>query len=153
MVDANTPWSLKGISDEARDYARQAAAGTGLPIGAWLSSVINAAAHQEQSSSMPITDDTDDLLANISYDESPGAQVSDGETNTIERAVQIVSDFGFEPEGPARDVDLIDDADILMAEIDALEQQLVASENRSQDALSPLVAEIENLRRRLESLG
>jgi hypothetical protein len=50
MVDPSMPWSLKGISDEARDFAKQAADESQVPVGAWVSGVIRAAALQEQGS-------------------------------------------------------------------------------------------------------
>ena len=156
MVDANTPWSLKGVSDEARDYAKIAAADSDTPIGLWLSAVIHAAAHLELSASTPVSDPADDLLARLPRTVPSIAPVSRAatskDTNTIERAVQIVSDFGFEPEGPARDVDLIEDIDILQAEIDALETRLIETEERDKASLDPVISEIERLRRRLEAL-
>ena len=45
MFDPNMPRSLKGISDEAREYAKQASEIADVPVGAWLSSVIDAAAN------------------------------------------------------------------------------------------------------------
>ena len=155
MTDANMPWSLKGISDEARDYAREASDDSGLSTGAWLSAVINAAALQEQSASAPVTDVADDMLANIDHaaPTRPAARRGDGSNaNTIERAVQIVSDFGFEPEGPARDEDLIEDTDLIEAELDALERRLADTGNQTSETIGPLVAEIERLRQRLEAL-
>jgi len=34
------PWSVKGIGDDAREAAKQAARRSGLTLGAWLNSVI-----------------------------------------------------------------------------------------------------------------
>jgi hypothetical protein len=43
------PWSIKGISKEARDMARQAAAEQGVTMGEWVSTAIRALqAHAEQ---------------------------------------------------------------------------------------------------------
>ena len=39
----NMPWSLKGISHEARAAAKAAAKLAGMPLGAWLSGAIRAA--------------------------------------------------------------------------------------------------------------
>ena len=36
------PWSVKGVSDEAREIAKQAAAEHGMTIGDWLSTVIGS---------------------------------------------------------------------------------------------------------------
>jgi hypothetical protein len=41
------PWSLKGVSREARRAAKSAAREAGLPIGAWLSRAIRATAAAE----------------------------------------------------------------------------------------------------------
>ncbi|MBM3535143.1 MAG: hypothetical protein FJX60_19140 [Alphaproteobacteria bacterium] len=44
MADAgNMPWSIKGVSAEARKIAKSAAMVAGEPMGVWLSRVINAA--------------------------------------------------------------------------------------------------------------
>lgn len=153
MVDANMPWSLKGVSDEAREYARRAATDSEIPIGAWLSSVIHAAALQEQSASTPVTDDEDALLANIVHVErAPRGNRSSG-GNTIERAVEIVSTLGFEPEGPARDEDLIEDPELIQTELDALERRVAELDGEKQETVAPLLAEIDRLRRRLAALN
>ena len=106
MVDMNMPWSLKGISDEAREYAKVAAAEADMPVGAWLTTVIRAAAALEDNGARGsiIEDDLSDL---VRTDARPSAD----DSNTIERAVRIVSDFGLEPEGPAKDTDLIGRSD------------------------------------------
>lgn len=36
MADNGIPWSIKGVSAEARASARDAAKRAGLPVGAWL---------------------------------------------------------------------------------------------------------------------
>jgi len=104
------PWSLKGISDEARDFAKHAADQSQLPVGAWVSGVIRAAALQEQdpgaghnpvATSQPAAETPPPPADQDIVDRSGGG--------TIERAAQIVDDFGFEPEGPTRDADLIED--------------------------------------------
>lgn len=144
MVDPNMPWSLKGISDEARDFAKQSADDADIPVGVWLSSVIDAAAEV-------------DLAEPASPAPAPAAGPADPVPtstggNTIERAVQIVSDFGFEPEGPARDADLIEDADLLQASLEELEQRIATSEALTEEALAPLEKEIERIRQRLQAL-
>ncbi len=40
MAKSNMPWSIKGVSYEARDAAKEAAAAAGLTIGAWLDQTI-----------------------------------------------------------------------------------------------------------------
>ncbi len=47
MTKVNMPWSLKGVSPEARRAAKAAAQRAGVPLGVWLSRVIRdvAAAH------------------------------------------------------------------------------------------------------------
>lgn len=44
MSDAgNMPWSIKGVSAEARKIAKSAAMASGEPMGVWLSRLIDAA--------------------------------------------------------------------------------------------------------------
>ncbi len=40
MAKAKMPWSIKGVSTEARDAAKEAAAAAGMTIGAWLDQTI-----------------------------------------------------------------------------------------------------------------
>ncbi len=40
MAKANMPWSLKGVSPEARQAAKAAAKRAGVPLGVWLGRVI-----------------------------------------------------------------------------------------------------------------
>ena len=44
MSKPNSPWSIKGVSEEARKAARVAADGDGMTIGAWLDRQIRRAA-------------------------------------------------------------------------------------------------------------
>lgn len=48
-----SPWSVKGISAEERDLAKQAARRAGVPIGQWLSRQIREAAELERSGRVP----------------------------------------------------------------------------------------------------
>src|SRR5262245_46383283 len=41
MEKSNLPWSIKGISPEARQAAKELAAEAGKPMGAWLSEAIH----------------------------------------------------------------------------------------------------------------
>lgn len=45
-----SPWSVKGISTEERELAKQAARRAGVPIGQWLSRQIREAAEMERAS-------------------------------------------------------------------------------------------------------
>tara|TARA_R110000868_G_scaffold1844_5_gene14567 strand:- start:3085 stop:3561 length:477 start_codon:yes stop_codon:yes gene_type:complete len=155
MVDPSMPWSLKGISDEAREFAKQAADGSQTPVGAWLSAVIRSAAAQEAGTgNLPPTDPAPETAA-----PSPAVSASDNPPpadrtagSTIERAAQIVGDFGFEPEGPALDADLIHDPARLQSELNALERRLEESETVAGQNLAPLIDEIERIKTRLEAL-
>ncbi|MEX2453566.1 MAG: hypothetical protein WD470_02615 [Rhodospirillaceae bacterium] len=140
MVDPAMPWSLKGISDEAREYAKYASAEADMPVGSWLSAVIHAAAREDL------------LAAAEEHPEAADSMLAGRSGNTIERAVEFVSSFGMEPEGPVRDEDLIEDPDFLQAEIDALERRLAEAETRTDEAAGPLVREIERLQQRLDRL-
>jgi len=155
MADSILPWSLKGISDEARDYAKLAASVSDIPVGVWLSAVIRAAAEQDgyTSASLPAAEDatSGELLPDLLAPGTGGPRDDRG-ANTIERAVQFVSAFGHEPEGPVRDEDLIEDPEFLQAEIESLEKRLADSEARTGEALAPLIKEIERLRDRLKRL-
>lgn len=125
------PRSLKGISDEAREYAKQAAEIADVPVGAWLSSVIDAAAND--LSTTP-AQGVSELAVAETTSESPRQE----EGSMIERAFQVVSDCDFEPEGPARDADLIEDPDLLQASLEALEQRIATSESLTEgDAQAP----------------
>jgi hypothetical protein len=42
--DPSMAWSLKGISDEAREFAKLSADKSDVPVGAWLPQVIRAGA-------------------------------------------------------------------------------------------------------------
>ena len=48
MDNANLPWSIKGISPEARSAAKEHATESGQPMGAWLSQVIHSVSQQER---------------------------------------------------------------------------------------------------------
>lgn len=52
-----SPWSVKGISAEERDLAKQAARRAGVPIGQWLSRQIREAAESERSGRSPAPGD------------------------------------------------------------------------------------------------
>ena len=47
MADAPLPWSLKGVSRDARDAAKAAARREGVPLGIWLSRVIRDISAEE----------------------------------------------------------------------------------------------------------
>lgn len=49
MDNANLPWSIKGISPEARSAAKEYAAESNQPMGAWLSQVIHSVSQQERA--------------------------------------------------------------------------------------------------------
>ena len=52
-----SPWSVKGISAEERDLAKQAARRAGVPIGQWLSRQIREAAESERAGRPPVQGD------------------------------------------------------------------------------------------------
>jgi hypothetical protein len=160
MVDPSMPWSLKGISEEAREFAKQSADGSHTPVGAWLSAVIRSAAAQEAG-----TDQPPDTFPVADRERSPAApQAAEPPApagrhgsgafggSTIERAAQFVDDFDFEPKGPARDVDLINDPARLHEELLALERRLEESETATDENLAPLVDEIERVKTRLDAI-
>ncbi|MPY72048.1 MAG: hypothetical protein GEU92_18450 [Alphaproteobacteria bacterium] len=48
MANKPMPWSLKGVSAPAREAAKAAAAGEGVPMGEWLSRIIREIALAER---------------------------------------------------------------------------------------------------------
>lgn len=56
MADQPTPWSIKGVSREARRLAKSAAAEAGIPMGTWLSRAIEQAAALEADGTWPDRD-------------------------------------------------------------------------------------------------
>jgi len=148
MVDQNMPWSLKGISDEAREFAKMSADQSDVPVGAWLSQVIRTAAGTAGNAPDLAADP---VPAPPLQQAAPPSAAAGG--SAIERAAQIVDDFGFEPEGPARDADLIEDPAMLHAELLSLERRLENAETNTQDNLAPLLEEIERIRSRLAGSG
>jgi hypothetical protein len=112
MVDPSMPWSLKNISDEAREFAKLSADKSDVPVGAWLSQVIRAAAAAAPAApAAPAATEIDSpppATAPVRPAPSiapapkpaPAPKAARG-GSTIERSAQIVDDFGFEPEGPA----------------------------------------------------
>jgi hypothetical protein len=47
MASSGAPWSIKGISADARAAAREAAKQAGEPLGVWLARVIRETAEAE----------------------------------------------------------------------------------------------------------
>ncbi len=72
------PWSVKGVSDEAREIAKKAAAEHGMTIGDWLSTVIRVRTSPEDSpeesadgaDSTMALDDDDLLWVDVDDDEA-----------------------------------------------------------------------------------
>ena len=66
----NIPWSVKGVSKEARDVAKNAAASQGLTIGGWLTEAIHGT--MEEVANKPIEIKFSERLAeNRNTDSSP----------------------------------------------------------------------------------
>lgn len=49
MDRSNLPWSIKGITPEARQAAKERAAEAGQPMGAWLSEAIHSVSRAERA--------------------------------------------------------------------------------------------------------
>lgn len=49
MAATNLPWSIKGVTPEARVAAKRAAEEDGLPIGAWLNQIIREVSRTEEN--------------------------------------------------------------------------------------------------------
>lgn len=63
MTQKVLPWSLKGVSPEARQAAKSAAKAAGEPVGVWLSGVIRdvAAAETGPAQEQPAAEDTEGM--------------------------------------------------------------------------------------------
>ena len=120
-MPAHFPWSLKGVSMEARQAARVASQARGMTVGAWMSEVIRATAAEEsaaaQGAAAAIADlrtaaqarlasehgeDTTELLAQIALLE---ARVAAAEASLhvkrARRAAAEAREAGQEPPTPA----------------------------------------------------
>ena len=67
VKNVNFPWSIKGVSTEARGFAKTAASKNGLTMGDWLSKVIR--------------DDMDEAKGNSEVDSKQGAGSGGGKTS------------------------------------------------------------------------
>lgn len=65
---SHLPWSIKGISPEAREIAREAAAEQGVTMGEWLTGVIERMG----------TDISDDPVDDVQADASDGSHSREG---------------------------------------------------------------------------
>lgn len=72
---SNIPWSVKGVSKEAREAAKKAAAARGITMGEWLSEAIRTSPSDDQPA-QDVPDQTD-LPAS-------SAVPSTGESNSVE---------------------------------------------------------------------
>ncbi|UUX47964.1 hypothetical protein NUH88_11090 [Nisaea acidiphila] len=54
MAKSVLPWSLKGVSPEAREIAKKAAAQQGMTIGEWVSAAIRDVGPNHDASSPPV---------------------------------------------------------------------------------------------------
>ena len=89
----NFPWSIKGISIEARKIAKEGAAKEGVTIGQWLKKIINEDHNESSSPSKNSSDNgnyeitvTRTPMPNLS--QSPAMKTSD-ETMVLELIEQI----------------------------------------------------------------
>ncbi len=58
MNKPNSPWSIKGVSTEARDAAKEGARISRLPLGKWLSQVIGVTSEAETGAPAATTGST-----------------------------------------------------------------------------------------------
>ncbi len=59
MANVQMPWSIKGVSDEARQIAREQAQAAGITMGAWLSDLIVAAAIEDMAANTHLPQQAD----------------------------------------------------------------------------------------------
>lgn len=72
----SAPWSIRGVSPEARNAASLAARRAGRSVGEWVEGVVMAAAHAEiKGASVPAPTNDDTLRAILSQVEALGAKV------------------------------------------------------------------------------
>lgn len=134
MTNSDEAWTLKGVSNIAQAYAEKAAKGAGIPVSTWLKSVIYAEAKQ-----------------NLKTAEVPNIAVS-SEGSTIERAVEAVKHLDYEPEGPAKDDDLINELDTLETMQRELEKKLLHTQNMQAQNRIEIFQEIDRIKSRVELL-
>ncbi|MGE0747514.1 MAG: hypothetical protein AB7K86_19805 [Rhodospirillales bacterium] len=73
------PWSLKGVSVEARKAARTAAAAHGMTVGAWLAEVIRTTAAEEQAAAAGAAA----AIADLSQAAGPAADTGEDTTELM----------------------------------------------------------------------
>jgi hypothetical protein len=78
------PWSLKGVTVEARQAARKAAAANGMTVGAWLAEVIRTTAAEEHAAAQGAAA----AIADLSQS-APMAGSADSGEDTTELMAQI----------------------------------------------------------------
>ena len=92
-----SPWSVKGVDDDARDLARNAAQAAGLTLGAWIDRAIKKSTGLAPSTPKSTSSTTASTTSTeMSVDDA--GHISEGaETATPEAAMRMV-------EGTARNV-------------------------------------------------
>jgi len=128
---ANVPWSVKGVSKEAREAVKKAAAEEGVTMGEWLSKVIRAA---ESAPADPLPDDDDLVL------------VEREETTMAGPLADAVSETGLAVGGDAGTAAGTEDLRAGVA------SRVAEAEDRILAVVEPLQEIIQQLSTRLEAL-
>ena len=122
QAKSNIPWSIKGVSREARDAAKKAAAAQGDTMGEWLTLAIRSGDHG-QSGALAV----------------PSAEPGVGTVETASVPAPRESNL----------VDGVDPADRLRR---AITDQIEQSENRILGVVAPLQDIIQQMALRIEAL-
>lgn len=126
-AQSNSPWSVKGVDPETREAAKMAARRAGLPIGAWLSQMIRAAA-VVQLKGGPAPDPGAPTSGDPGPDSSPEAARGPG------------------PSVPAPTMQALFDS------IQKLNARLDAVESQTENVISPLEDKVDSLSRELDQV-
>lgn len=132
MDNANLPWSIKGISPEARSAAKEHAAESGQPMGAWLSQIIHSVSQQERDEAMggpPAMASA--ILPPISAEKSKpyddaGFDEAHGDLAALAKRIAKAERWTARSVGPLRQA-----IDEIARRLDALEQTIHRSSGRA----------------------
>jgi hypothetical protein len=135
MEKANLPWSIKGISPEARQAAKELAADAGKPMGAWLSEAIHHISQQERL----IGEGEHGNQPHAGRRESPDPAASPIHGALDAETARPYDTAGYGTEGGADDL-------VILA------QRIAKVERWTARSVAPLRQAIEEITRRMEAL-
>lgn len=121
------PWSLKGVSPEAREIAKKAAAQQGITIGEWVSRAIRDVGPDQQAGTLPDDAPASGETSLSAFAEMDGDAVRDAVRARIydseERVAHMV--------GPLQDI------------IERLSRRMTRIEEKVEDSPAPQVEQVD----------